>query len=146
LTLYTNTVARVVVGAAGNVSIALPSSGFPLSLTGPAGSLFQATDGTNTIQLTSSASTAYFGSSTNTAFALFTDNTPRLTIAAGGAITVAGNMGVNGVSPPAQLTGWGTPAGPAVVAAFPATPTLAQCGQAIGEIIVALKNFGLFGA
>jgi hypothetical protein len=67
-------------------------------------------------------------------------------LAVTGTATVSSGLGVNGASAPAQVTGWGTPAGPAVVAAFPATPTLAQCGAAIGEIIVALKAVGIFGA
>lgn len=69
-----------------------------------------------------------------------------LTLNANQTAAFAAALGVNGASPPAKVTGWGTPAGAAVVATFPATPTLAQCGQAIGEIITALKNFGLFGA
>lgn len=63
-----------------------------------------------------------------------------------GDLAITRRLGINGAAPPAQVTGWGTPAGPAVVVTFPATPTLAQCGQAIGQIIKDLKAFGLYGA
>jgi hypothetical protein len=57
-------------------------------------------------------------------------------------------VGVNNVTPPAQVTGWGTPTGNAVVANFPGggPATLAQCSQAIAQIIHDLKAFGLYGA
>jgi len=77
---------------------------------------------------------------------LRTAGTIAMTISAAQNVTFAKAVRVNGVSPPARVTGWGTPAGPATVANFPASPTLAQCGQAVGQIINALKNFGLFGA
>ena len=43
--------------------------------------------------------------------------------------------GINGASPPAQITGWGAPTGNAVVANFPGggPATLAQCSTAIAE-------------
>lgn len=74
------------------------------------------------------------------------------TLAVGTALTVGttlkttGNVGFNGATPVAKLTGWGTPVGPAVVANLPSSPTVLQLGQAVGEIIVFLKNLGLFGA
>lgn len=63
-----------------------------------------------------------------------------------GKTTFGNSIGVNGATPPAQVSGWGTPAGPAVVTAFPATPTLAQCGAAIGKIIADLKALGIYAA
>ena len=61
---------------------------------------------------------------------------------------LTGSLGINGVTPPAQVTGWGTPTGGAPITNFPGggPATLAQCSTAIAEIITALKNFGLFGA
>lgn len=57
-------------------------------------------------------------------------------------------VGVNNVTPPAQVTGWGTPTGASVVANFPGggPATLAQCSNAIAKIITDLKAFGLYGA
>jgi len=50
-------------------------------------------------------------------------------------------------SPAGQATGWGTPTGNAVVTNFPgATATLAQCSQAIAQIITQMKTFGFYGA
>ena len=61
--------------------------------------------------------------------------------------TFNGAVGVNGNSPPAQVTGWGTPTGAAVVANFPgATATLVQCSNVIAKLITDLKAFGLYGA
>lgn len=60
---------------------------------------------------------------------------------------MAGALGINGASPPAQKTGFGTPTGTGVIANFPgATATLAQATQAIAELIADLKAFGLYGA
>lgn len=65
-----------------------------------------------------------------------------------GNIIASGGIAVNGAtSPPAKLTGWGTPTGGSVVNNFPgSTATLAQCGEAISEIIATLKAMGIFGA
>jgi hypothetical protein len=82
--------------------------------------------------------------------ALLTDNSVTLGTAAGkgaGTINLPVAYYVNGVKQPifaAGLAGWGTPAGPAVVANFPATPTLAQCGAAVGQIIATLKAAGVY--
>ncbi len=60
---------------------------------------------------------------------------------------IARKIGLNGNAPPAQKTGFGTPTGAGVLANFPgATATLAQCSQAIAEIITDLKALGLYGA
>ncbi len=60
----------------------------------------------------------------------------------------SGPLGVNGVSPPAKVTGWGTPTGGTVVANFAAgaTPSLLQMSEAVAQIISDLKAFGLYGA
>ena len=70
------------------------------------------------------------------------------TAAISGAVSLASTLGINGVSPPAQNTGWGIPTGGAAVNNFPGAgpATLAQCSTAIAEIILALKSFGLLGA
>jgi hypothetical protein len=74
------------------------------------------------------------------------------TTAAGGAATVVAATTTNAPAGgtvqlwtgPSQTAGWGVPAGPAVVANFPATPTLAQCGAAIGQIIADLTKRGTY--
>ena len=61
--------------------------------------------------------------------------------------TFFGKVGVNGNSPPSQVTGWGTPTGAAVVTNFNgASGTLVNCTNAIAKIITDLKAFGLYGA
>jgi hypothetical protein len=63
------------------------------------------------------------------------------------AMTLNAALGVNGNAPPAQVSGFGTPTGTGVIANFPgATATLAQCSQAIAQIIKDLKAFGLYAA
>ena len=58
------------------------------------------------------------------------------------------SLGVNGNSGPAQSTGWGTPTGGTVVASFAAgaTPSLLQMSEAVAQIIVVLKQVGIFAA
>lgn len=63
------------------------------------------------------------------------------------ASTLAGTLGINGASAPAQVTGFGTPTGGGVIANFPgATATLAQTSQSVAQILLMLKAFGLGGA
>lgn len=63
-------------------------------------------------------------------------------------VTLFAPLGVNGNSPPAKVTGWGTPTGGTVVASFAAggTPSLLQMSEAVAQIISDLKAFGLYGA
>lgn len=70
----------------------------------------------------------------------------RMTIAPTG-ITMTGPLGVNGNSPPAQSTGWGTPTGAAVENNFAGgTASLAITSAAVAQIIAYLKAKGDFGA
>lgn len=56
-------------------------------------------------------------------------------------------IGLNGNSTVGKVTGFGTPTGTGVIANFPgATATLAQCSQAIAQLITDLKNLGVYGA
>ena len=72
--------------------------------------------------------------------------TSALTWNTSGAVTVAGALGVNGNSPPAQSTGWGTPTGAAVENNYAgASATLAVTSAAVAEIITVLKNVGILG-
>ena len=67
-------------------------------------------------------------------------------ISAGSTLTTAGPIGINGASPPAQLTGWGTPTGNSVANNFNgATATLPQATAVIAQLITSMKALGLFG-
>lgn len=59
-----------------------------------------------------------------------------------------GGLGVNNNAPYAQVTGWGTPTGTGVIANFPGAgpASLAQCSQAIAQLITDLKGIGFYGA
>jgi hypothetical protein len=71
----------------------------------------------------------------------------QLTLTSAGALKATGPMGMNGVTPPAQSTGWGTPTGASVAANFAgASATLPQTSAAVAELITLLKAFGLLGA
>lgn len=64
-----------------------------------------------------------------------------------GAVTLAGPVGFNGATPPAQVTGFGAPTGASVLPNFPgASATLPQCSAAIAEILIILKSMGIIGA
>jgi hypothetical protein len=65
----------------------------------------------------------------------------------GSTAALTGALGVNGKSPPAQVTGFGTPTGAGVIANFPgASATLPQATQAIAQLITDLKAIGFYGA
>lgn len=66
--------------------------------------------------------------------------------AATASVGLIGPLGINGASPPAQSTGWGTPTGAAVISNFPgASATTAQCAQVLAELISILKGAGFLG-
>lgn len=63
-----------------------------------------------------------------------------------GTVGVAGALGVNGATPPAQSTGWGTPTGGAVANNFSGSAaTLATLGPAVAQLIAVLKAVGILG-
>lgn len=67
-------------------------------------------------------------------------NLPNLKVDATG-------VGFNGAATSAQVAGFGTPTGAGVIVNFPgATATLAQCSQAIAQLIADLKAKGIYGA
>lgn len=87
------------------------------------------------------------GTASNHSLNIRTNNTNRLTLTAGGVGTFSGQVGFNGVTPPSQLTGFGTPTGNSLVTNFPgSSATLAQCGEMISEILIYMKQLGLIGA
>jgi hypothetical protein len=64
-----------------------------------------------------------------------------------GTVAVSGALGVNGATPPTQVTGFGTPTGNSVVANFSGTAaTTAQIQATIAEILTVLKAAGIIGA
>jgi hypothetical protein len=66
-----------------------------------------------------------------------------------GATKFAAAIGVNGATPPAQVTGWGTPVGGAVVTSYNITDAggaNSNTNKAVAEIITYLKSRGDFGA
>jgi hypothetical protein len=75
-----------------------------------------------------------------------------LTVAGTTTITGAGGLqttkfAMNGQSPVATTSGFGTPTGNAQITNFPgATATLVQCSESIAEILIVLKNFGFIAA
>lgn len=61
--------------------------------------------------------------------------------------TFAAAIGWNGATPPAQVTGFGTPTGPSVVANFSGTAaTNAQMQATIAQILTIMKAHGMLGA
>jgi hypothetical protein len=77
----------------------------------------------------------------------FNDGTAdRFTMALGGSTKFGAAIGVNGNSAPAQVTGWGSPTGASVVNNFPGggPATLAQCSNAIAQIITDMKALGFY--
>lgn len=90
----------------------------------------------------------------NNAIGLFQTSSKTLFIgAAGGSfggLVLGGGLLLNGVgssTPPATVSGFGTPTGAAVVANFPgATATLVQTSETVAEILTILKGMGIIGA
>jgi hypothetical protein len=95
--------------------------------------------GTPYLQVATAAATSYLS--------FLTQSAERLRITAAGTAQFINAIGVNNVAPPAQVTGFGTPTGAAVIANFPgATATLVQCSNTIAELITVLKAIGFLGA
>lgn len=75
-----------------------------------------------------------------TANYLFASTTPA------GAL-LGGSLGLNGVSPPSQPTGYGTPTGGAHQSSFAAgSITLPNLAAAVAQLIIELKSYGLIAA
>jgi hypothetical protein len=69
------------------------------------------------------------------------------TLALNATVTVANGIGAYGATPPAQLTGWGTPTGNVVQNNYAgASATLAQTSAAVAQIIATLKALGIYAA
>jgi hypothetical protein len=70
-----------------------------------------------------------------------------LVLADNGNASFSGPIGVNGASPPAQSTGWGTPTGGSVQNNFAGgSASLATTSAAVAQIIAVLKAAGFLGA
>lgn len=93
------------------------------------------------------AGDCYIINRSNNNMVFWTNNTPTMLLSNAQQAFFYGNVGVNGNTPPVQVTGWGTPTGPAVINNFSgAAATLVNCSNAIAKIITDLKAFGLYGA
>jgi hypothetical protein len=84
-------------------------------------------------------------------FALIVENAPGtaafLLINGTGAATFGGPVGVNSATPPAQVTGWGTPTGASVINNFSGSAApLTTCSAAIAELITIFKALGFLGS
>ncbi len=107
------------------------------------------TEGTNDLYLfqNTGVGASYFGTRSATTLNIQTNSATRLSISGTGAVSLSGNLGINGNSPVAQNTGWGTPTGAAVVTNFPgATATLVQCSEVISQLLTLFKLYGILGA
>jgi hypothetical protein len=83
----------------------------------------------------------------NTNLKLATNATLAITISNTQTVTCAQGLGIYGNSPPAQVTGWGTPSGGSAQSNYSgSSATLAQTSAAVAQIIATLKLFGLFAA
>lgn len=138
----------------GKVVIGNPGSGQSLTITGPTGGFGIVCNA----GASSSDYCAYFQNGAgNTAF-LVVHGDGGITIGTGtnlgagtlsvqNAIQTAGGLGIHGATAPAQVTGFGTPTGAAVVANFSgAAATLVNCSNTIAEILIILKSHGIIGA
>lgn len=144
-----------------------PTSGVAIKVNGFAGSAAVTSHGDNTgLRVENTASTTvgvlspvrFWNGAANTtdlalaaagAFNLYVNGsgTAAVNVSTTNALTAAGAVGVNGNSPPAKVTGWGTPTNQAVVANYNASAaTLLQTADAVAQIITDLKAFGLYGA
>lgn len=128
----------------GQISSAIPVSANPTVKVGPAAVVgtsptFMRADAAPAIDLT--ATYAWTGHHS------FTGTLNVAALVASGTIAATGAIGSNGATPPAQLTGWGAPTGPAVVNNYSgAAATLVQTSNAVAQIIAYLLSKGDFGA
>lgn len=75
------------------------------------------------------------------------NDTARIIVGIGGAVTVTGNFAVNNVSPPAQPTGYGTPTGNALTSSFAAgSISLPNLAAEVAQLVLDLKKYGIIGA
>lgn len=76
---------------------------------------------------------------------LYTNSINRLAISSAGAATFSGSMAVNGGTPTAAPTGYGTPSG-AVTASITGASTLAQVAATFGAFLAYMKTLGFVAA
>jgi hypothetical protein len=88
------------------------------------------------------------GSSTAIPLQICTNDTVRATVdGTSGTWSFTTSFGINGATPPAQVTGWGTPTGNSVVNNFSGSAApLTTCSAAIAELITILQAYGMIGA
>jgi hypothetical protein len=150
---------NAVAGAHGLTIVTTSTStpGAPLALScGSGGAVMELSDGTNTASYQGFDSThnlQFVSQGYGMTFYIGAAPSLALTIASTGAVTVAGsakvtgNFACNGMAVNGADAGWGSPVAGVVIANFPgSTATLAQCGQALGRLLLICKNFGFIAA
>lgn len=144
----------------GQISSAIPVAANPTVKVGPTAvvgtaTTFMRADAAPAIDLTATyAWTGHhsFTGTLNVAALVASGAMTAASLATTGALTAAslattGAIGSNGATPPAQLTGWGAPTGPAVVNNYSGgAATLVQTSNAVAQIIAYLLSKGDFGA
>lgn len=89
--VYTNAIKRLILAAAGNLTVNAPSSGVALTVNGVTGATgaITVTDGTVTsVWQPNNTSIAHIGTTSNHAFNVMTNNATKLSIAAAGNVTI----------------------------------------------------------
>jgi hypothetical protein len=145
-----NGVNRGSIAAGGNWTFAAPTSGVTATIAGLNGSGNYAaviqggtTGGDRGLKVQGGTNAADFGLVVTNA----AGSANLLQVTVGNGAVFGQGIGLFGGSAPAQSTGWGTPTGAGVVNNFAGSAaTLASTGQAVAQIIIALKALGLLAA
>lgn len=129
-----------------NIKAGTSASDFPLAVQSAGGSNFWLVRGDGSWDLGVPAGTYGIGMSNVGGITLRTPFSGGHNI--NGATSFLNAIGVNGASPPAQVTGWGTPTGASVEANFAAGAgqTMAVISAAVAKIITDMKAVGIYGA
>jgi hypothetical protein len=150
--IASNSALRASVNATGNWTFAAPSSGIGVTANGPSGNYGLLVQNATATANSSYGLVVYGGNGASdrcVSFNNYNNTTEFMSIRGNGNTYLSSTLGINGNAPPAQVTGWGTPVGAAVISNYNITDAggaNSNTNKAVAEIIVALKAFGLFGA
>ena len=156
LNIVTNSSNRITISSTGAITVPTSSS-LTVQVTGGNGLVVSAasgqganifvngngsTVGTQGLTIAHNSSGAFIQTNTTDYLFIETNGVTRITVSPTGALSF-----YNGASGWAQLSGWGSPTGAAVVSNFPgATATLLQCSEALAYVIGCLKALGAFAS